>query len=115
MAMMAPWDDISGCFLRLKNLTITEVHTRCDIAYPEEYVKENMVPRSLRWEVNPQKEDSEIAKWFKYFNEAGVNFLKFLIPKKTRKLTLKTILIKEESEQKTKKKRKYNRYKGLQG
>lgn len=113
-------------FLRLKNLAITEVHTRWDIAYLKEYVKMNMVPRSLRWDVNPQKEDSELAEWFKYFNEAEVNLLQFLIAKKTRKLTLldseintirskliplknesdyvqrsealKTILIKEESE-----------------
>lgn len=96
-----------------------------------------MVSRSLRWDVNPQKEDSELAEWFKYFNEAGVNFLQFLIAKKKRKLTvldseinniksklmpfkseseymqrsdaLKSIFNKEESEQKMKKKRKYNR------
>lgn len=43
-----PRDDLSGCFLRLKNLTISEVHIRWDIAYLDEYVKENMVPRSLR-------------------------------------------------------------------
>lgn len=132
-----PRDDISGCFLRLKNLTTTEIHTRWDIAYLEEYVRENMVPRSLRWEVNPQKGDNELIEWFKYFNEAGVQFLKFLIAKKTRKLasldfeintiksklfpfknepeyiqksdTLKAILIKEETEQKIKKKKKYNR------
>lgn len=28
-----PRDDLSGCFLRLKNLTISEVHTTWDIAY----------------------------------------------------------------------------------
>lgn len=132
-----PRDDLAGCFLRLKNLTITEVHARWDIAYLEEYIKENMVPRSLRWEVNPQKEDNELGEWFKYFNEAGVGFLQFLVAKKKRKLTmldleintirsklapfkddqeyirrseaLKTILIKEEMEQKQKKRRKYNR------
>lgn len=59
-----PSDDLPGCFLRLKNLIIMEVHTRWDIAYLEEYAKENMVPRSLSWEVNPQKEDSEIAEWY---------------------------------------------------
>lgn len=132
-----PRDDLAGCFLRLENVTIAEVHTRWDIAYLEEYVRLNMAPRSLRWDVNPQKEDSELAEWFKYFNEAGVNFLQFLIAKKKRKLTtldleinniiskltpfkseseymqrleaLKSILIKEESEQRIKKKRKYNR------
>lgn len=132
-----PRDDLIGCFLRLKNLTITETHTRWDIAYLEEYVKADMVPRSLRWGVNPQKDDGELAEWFKYFNEAGVNFLQFLIAKKKRKLimldceiniikdklvpfksepdnshrsdALKTIVIKEETEQKNKKKRKYNR------
>lgn len=98
----------------------------------ETYVKNGMVPRSLRWEVSPQLED-----WFSCFNTAGINPLKFLIePKNTklarldeeikvikdklnplkesseykeRSLSLLKILEKEDRDQKNKKKKKYNR------
>lgn len=79
--------DLGGLFMRLKNLTVSETHTQWDIAFLETYVKNGMVPRSLRWEVSPQKGDIEFEDWFKYFNTAGVNFLKFLIERKNTKLT----------------------------
>lgn len=53
--------DLSGLFTRLKNLTVSETHTQWDIAYLETYVKNNMVPRSLRWEVSPQKRQCPIG------------------------------------------------------
>lgn len=71
-------EDMVGYFLRIKNLMITEVHTRWDIAFLEKYI-ENMVPRSIRSEVNPQKEDGELKDWYKYFKKAGVIFLVFLV------------------------------------
>lgn len=123
--------------MRLKNLTVSETHTQWDIAYLETYVKNNMVPRSLRWEVSPQKGDVLLEDWFKYFNEAGVNLLTYFIERKSAKLlhldeeikTLKDklnplresneykdksqsllkVLEKEAREQKMKKKEKYNR------
>lgn len=42
-----------------------------------------MVPRGLRWDVHPQQGDPELYTWFKYLNKAGINFLGFLIDKKT--------------------------------
>lgn len=45
-----------------------------------------MVPRSLSWEVSPQKGDVQLEDWFTYFNTAGVNFLIFLIGRKNAKL-----------------------------
>lgn len=58
-----------------------------------------MVPRSLRWEVPPQKGDSDLEDWFKYFNLAGVSFLRFLVERKAIKLArldeeIKTIKVK---------------------
>lgn len=38
-----------------------------------------MFPRSIRSEVNPQKEDGELKDWYKYFKKAGVIFLVFLV------------------------------------
>lgn len=72
--------------MRLKNLMVSEIHTQWDIAFLEQYVADSMVPRSLRWEVSPQKGETELQDWFKYFNEAGVKFLEFLIQKKNGKL-----------------------------
>lgn len=96
-----------------------------------------MVPRSLRWEVAPQKGELELLEWFQYFNQAGVTFLDFLVQRKKSKLVrldmeiklikdkmstytnseeykerstvLKKLLEKEEIEQKNKKKKKYVR------
>lgn len=44
------------------------------------------VPRSLRWDVGPQRGELELEEWFKYFNEAGVKVLKFLILTQKSKL-----------------------------
>lgn len=103
----------------------------------EQYVTESMVPRSLRWDVSPQKGEVDLEEWFKYFNSTGVKFLGFLIQRKNNKLirldgeiklikeklvphinseeykerssVLKKLLEKEEIEQKNKKRKKYNR------
>lgn len=96
-----------------------------------------MVPRSLRWQISPQRGETELEEWFKYFNQAGLSLLQFLIDIKTAKLTkidteikvikdklstnrdsdeyrersqnLLKILEKEDRDQKYKKKKKYNR------
>lgn len=79
----------------------------------------------------------ELEEWFRYFNEAGVSFLRFLVSRKNSKLArldgeikalkdsllpykdveeykertinLLKVLDKEEKEQKIKKRKKYNR------
>lgn len=78
--------DLGGVFMRLKNLTVSEIHTQWDIAFLETYIKHLMVPRSLRWEVCPQKGETDLEGWYKYFNEAGLGFLKFLGERKAIKL-----------------------------
>lgn len=75
-------DEFGRLFLRLKNLLFSELHTSWDIAYLEQYVTQKMVPRSLRWEVPPQKGDNDLEGWFTYFNATGVSFLQFLLAKK---------------------------------
>lgn len=54
--------DLNGLFIRLKNLTTSEIHTPWDVAFLETYIKLNMVPWSLRWQVSPQKGDLELEK-----------------------------------------------------
>lgn len=123
--------------MRLKNLMVSEIHTQWDVAFLETYIRLKMVPRSLRWEVCPQKGETELEEWFRYFNNAGTDFLQFLVTRKKDKLTrldleIKTLkdsllpykngeeykertssliktLDKEEREQKIKKRKKYNR------
>lgn len=85
---------MGGLFVRLKNLMVSEIHTQCDIAFLEQYVSDDMVPKSLRWEVSPQKGESKLQEWYKYFNEAGVKFLEFLVQRKKCKLTRLDIEIK---------------------
>lgn len=129
--------EMGGLFVRLKNLMTTELHLQWDSAFLEQYLKDNMVPRGLRWDVHPQQGDLELDAWFRYFNEAGISFITFLLGKKRARLTtidkdikeirdkllpfkatpeymslstnLKIHLEKEEREQKVKKQKKYTR------
>lgn len=57
-----------------------------------------MVPCSLQWEVHLQQGDTDLDSWFKYFNEAGTNFLGFLISKKRNRLLTLDKEIKELKE-----------------
>lgn len=45
-----------------------------------------MVPRSLRFEITPQEDEQDLLGWFKYFNDVGLDLLRFLIARKRRKL-----------------------------
>lgn len=129
--------EIGGLFLRLKNLMVSELHLDWDIVFLEQYSKERMVPRGLRWNVYPQQGDSDLESWFRYFNDTGISLLNFLIDKKrTRMITidkeikeirekltshrstpeyishstsLRNHLEKEEKDQKIKKQKKYTR------
>lgn len=128
--------DLGGLFTGLKN-PLPKSTLSGYIAFLETYIKNYMVPRSLRWEVCPQRGEVELEEWYKYFNEAEVNFLWFLVERKTSKLgrlddevknikekitpfkssdeyierskNLLKLLEKEDREQKIKKKKKYNR------
>lgn len=53
-----PDSDLGGLFMRLKNLMVAEMHTQWDIAFLDQYVADSMVPRSLSWDVSPQKGES---------------------------------------------------------
>lgn len=78
-------DDLGGMFIRLMNLVTSALHTKWDIAFFENYISESMVPRSLRWEVAPQSDISDLAEWFQYFNKAGLGLLGYMLSKKKKK------------------------------
>lgn len=130
-------NDLGGLFMRLKNLMVAEIHGNWDVAFLEKYLDDQMVPRSLRFEVSPHEDDTDIPGWYKYFNDVGLDLLRFLIGRKRRKLnkldeeisevktklipykeldeyrnksdSLKKTLEKEDIDQKFKKKKKYSR------
>lgn len=79
-------EGIRGTFMRLKNVLISELHATWDIVFLERYIKEKMIPRSLRWNVYPDKGDTEIKEWYLYFNDVGIAFLEFLVAKKRSKV-----------------------------
>lgn len=83
-----PNTEIGGLFIRLKNLMVSELHLQWDTAFLEQYAKEKMVPRGLRWDIHPQQDEPDLESWFKYFNEEGLKLLGFLIDKKQTKLSL---------------------------
>lgn len=129
--------EIGGLFMRLKNAMVSELHLQWDVAFLEQYISEHMVPRSLRWDIHPQQGDPDLDSWYKYFNDAGTEFLGFLNSKKKNRLqvldreikelkdkllqfknsqeyhslssNLQSFLEKEDREQKNKKHKKYSR------
>lgn len=72
--------------MRLKNLMVSEIHLLWDIAFLEQYFKEHMVPRGLRWDIYPQQDEVETEACFRYFNEASISLLCFLVDKKRNRL-----------------------------
>lgn len=132
-----PNSEMSGIFIRLKNLMISELHLQWDTAFLEQYIKEQMVPRGLRWDIHPQQDELDLESWYKYFNEVGIKLLGYLVEKKRIRLSLidteikdlrdklipfktsaeyialsnnlRNVLEKEEKDQRNKKQKKYNR------
>lgn len=57
----------------------------------ETYLKESLVPRRLRWDVplNDGLTDQESnEEWFKFFNDKGLELLRFLLERKQRKIKI---------------------------
>lgn len=77
-----PDSEMGGLFIRLKNLMISELHLQVDTAFLEQYIKEQMAPRGLRWDIHPQQDEPDLESWFKYFNETGLKLLQFLVDRK---------------------------------
>lgn len=114
---------------------VLELHLQWDLVFLEQYVTENMVPQSLRWDIYPQQGETHLESWYSYFNEAGTKLISFLITRKQNHLSkldgeikelkdgllryknsveyyflssnLQAHLIKEDRDQKTKKHKKY--------
>lgn len=68
-----------------------QVNLWWDIHTFEQYLKENIVPRRLRWELPPNdglNDKESIQEWFEFFNNKSLEGLKFLLKRKQKKLRL---------------------------
>lgn len=54
--------DHRGTFMHLKTTMTTQIHIQWDILFLEQYVKDSMIPRSLGWNVFPEKNDEELGE-----------------------------------------------------
>ncbi|XP_040212843.1 uncharacterized protein LOC120943544 [Rana temporaria] len=73
-----------------------------DIVTFERYIKDNIVPRRLRWDITPNDgllDQASIDEWFKFFNIKGSELLMFLLDRKKRKLKLIEQIILEVKEE----------------
>lgn len=75
-----------------------QVRTWWDISTMEQYVKDNIIVRSLRWEVTPQDGLDDIdsmTEWLDFFNGVGFKLQQLVLRRKQRKMAKLEGLIKE--------------------
>lgn len=64
----------------------------------ERYIRENIVPRCLRWELPPNDcltDKESMEEWFEFFNSKSIEGLKFLLERKQKKTRRLEQLIEE--------------------
>lgn len=80
--------DLDSIFRKFGHLMEKKVSLWWDIATHERYIKDNIIPRWLRWDIpiNDGLTDEEgISEWYNFFNDKGMDLLHFLIEEKTEK------------------------------
>lgn len=83
-------DDHKGTLLALVNALEKQIRTWWDICTMEQYLKDNIIVRSLRWEVTPQDglDDFEsMTEWLNFFNGAGLKLQELILKWKQLKMT----------------------------
>lgn len=64
-----------------------------DVNTFDQYIKENIAPRRLRWEIPPNDglDDKEsMEEWFEFFNNKSVEGVKFRLKRKQKKNSTST-------------------------
>lgn len=69
----------------------TEIHLQWDTSFLEQYIKKQMVPRGLRWDVFPQQGDPDTESWS--MKSVSYSWLFWLVKKKKQ---LKLSIIEKE-------------------
>lgn len=82
-------DDYKTILLSLGNALEKQVRTWWDVCTMEQYLKENITVRSLRWEVTPQDglDDKEsMSEWLDFFNGVSFKLQQLVLNRKRRKM-----------------------------
>ncbi|XP_073465174.1 NACHT, LRR and PYD domains-containing protein 3-like [Aquarana catesbeiana] len=83
-------EDYTGTFKNLENLLEKQIKTWWDVFTFEHYLRENLIFRSLRWEVAPQdglNEQVFIDEWYEFFNRVGRELQTLVLKRKQIKLS----------------------------
>lgn len=84
--------DMTSLFKQLKHLLEKQLRVWWDIATLETYIGENMTPRRLRWDLNPNDNLNDVTlmeEWFSFFSKCEKELLGNII--KRRQLKMRTI------------------------
>lgn len=91
-------DDLAQSFRKLGHCMDKKSNVWWDQSTMEKYLKDNLIPRKLRWDV-PINDGllgkDDIDEWFTFFEGKGREVMEFLIKRKQRKLKLLDNQIKE--------------------
>lgn len=80
--------DLESLMRKLGHNMEKKVSLWWDISTFETYLKESFVPRRLRWDVPPNDglvDQESNDEWLKFFNDKGLELLRFLLERKQRK------------------------------
>lgn len=82
-------DDIAHLFRKLGHCMDKKSNVWWDQSTMEKYLKDNLIPRKLRWDV-PINDgllgNEDIDEWYSFFESKGREIMEFLIKRKQRKL-----------------------------
>ena len=81
----------NGAMSALGNTLERQVRTWWDICTLEQYVKDKITIRSLRWEITPQDgldDPSSIREWFDFFNGVAFKLQDLILLRKKRKMNM---------------------------
>lgn len=84
-------EDFSGTLKTLDNPLEKQIKVWWDVFTFEHYQKENLIFRSLRWEVSPQdglNDQQYVDEWREFFNKAGRDLQSLVLSRKQIKLGL---------------------------
>lgn len=78
----------NGAMSALGNTSEKQVRTWWDICTLEQYIKEKIISRSLRWEDTPKDgldDSGSIQEWFGFFSGVGYKLQELILQRKKRK------------------------------
>lgn len=84
-------NDINQLFRKLGHCMDKKSNIWWDQSTMEKYLKDNMIPRRLRWDIpinDGLTEKDDIEEWYTFFHGKGREVMEFLIARKQRKLKI---------------------------